>query len=134
MTRAAYRPAEHYIHGGNVIVPERVAAWLLRYTNLDRARTTMRGADPEVDAVLMALRYGGIHWRDSVTGSVKAPEPEVAAPCQWMSTTQAADLLQITSRAVRLAITGQRLKADQIDGRWRIAREDVEHYRAARAA
>jgi excisionase family DNA binding protein len=51
-----------------------------------------------------------------------------------MSTTQAAHLLGITDRGVRSAIAAERLAAQRVDGRWQVAREDVEHYRAARAA
>lgn len=131
-----YRGPEQYVHGGGavVVVPARVASWLLRHAQLDRVRAEVRGADPEVDAVLVALTVSGLHWRTAATGSDVAPEPEVGAPSQWMSTTQASDSLGITDRAVRLAIRDQRLPAEQVGGRWRISREDVEHYRAARAA
>ncbi|MGY1845525.1 helix-turn-helix domain-containing protein [Modestobacter sp. SYSU DS0875] len=51
-----------------------------------------------------------------------------------MNTNQAADRLGMTPRGVRLAIAEARLQAEQIDGRWRLRREDVEHYRASRAS
>lgn len=136
VSAAGYRPPEAFVHGGGevVVVPARVASWLLRHAALDRIRAEVRGADPEVDAVLVALRVAGLYWRASATGSVVAPEPEAGALSQWLSTTQAADRLGITDRAVRLAISERRLPAEQVAGRWRITREDVEHYRAARAA
>ncbi|MDP9442939.1 MAG: helix-turn-helix domain-containing protein [Actinomycetota bacterium] len=131
-----WRPAEHYVHGHGevVVVPARVAAWLTRYAGLERLRAEVRGADAEVDSVLVALALAAFAWRSSATGSGLASAPEVAAPCAWMSTTQAARLLGITDRGVRLAIAAERLPAQWVDGRWRVAREDVEHYRAARAA
>jgi excisionase family DNA binding protein len=133
---ARWRPPEHYVHAGGevVVVPARVAAWLGRHAQLDRLRTQIRGADAEVDSVLVALAVAGAYWRTSATGSACAPEAEVGALSPWVSTTQAADLLGIGSRAVRLAIAETRLPAERVDGRWRIAREDIEHYRAARAA
>jgi excisionase family DNA binding protein len=134
---ARWRPPEHYVHGLDgpvVVVPARVAAWLCQRAQLDRIRADIRGLDPEVDSVLVALTVAAMQWRTSATGSTQAPEPEAAAQSPWVSSTQAADLLGITARAVRLAIGEQRLPAEQVDGRWRIAREDVEHYRASRSA
>lgn len=132
------KPPGAYRHGEAasciVIVPARVAAWLATRTDLKSVRISARGADPEVYAVLHDLHRAALEWRASVTGSAAAPEPEVGAPSKWVSTTKAADLLGITDRAVRLAISERRLPAQQVDGRWRIDREDVEHYRAARAA
>ncbi len=46
----------------------------------------------------------------------------------------AADILYITDRAVRLAIAEKRLPATQVNGRYRIAREDIQHFAAAKAA
>jgi excisionase family DNA binding protein len=131
-----WRPPEHYVHGHGevVVVPARVAAWLMKYAHLDRLRAQVRGADPEVDSVLVALTVAGMHWRTSATGSTRAPEAEVVAPSPWMGTTQVADSLGITARAVRLAISEERLPAESVDGRWLIRREDVEHYRASRRA
>jgi len=51
-----------------------------------------------------------------------------------MSTSQAADLLGITPQAVRQAVHEGRLTAERVGSRWLLNREDVEHYRARRAA
>ena len=117
-----------------VIVPARVAAWLARHTDLSTVRVSARGTDPEVYGVLHDLHAAALTWRSSATGSEQAPEPEATTRSSWLSTTQAAGQLGITDRAVRLAIRQGRLPAEQVDGRWRISKEDVEHYRAARAA
>lgn len=131
------RPPESYVHGVDgpaVIVPGRVAALLERFADLTRVRVAVRGQDPELDAVLVAMRLVAAKWRATATGSPHPPAPEVAARSQWLSTTQAADILGVTDRAVRLAITEHRLNAQQVDRRWRISREDLEHFRAARRA
>ncbi|MFJ1510909.1 helix-turn-helix domain-containing protein [Cellulosimicrobium funkei] len=132
------RTASSYVIGVDgpaVVVPARVAAWLEARAGLSGLRVKARGIDPEVDAVLVAIRVVGLAWRDSATGSHVEPEPEVPrGSSQWLSTGQAADLLGITDRAVRLAISENRLPAQQVAGRYRITRADVEHYRAARAA
>ena len=120
--------------GPAVVVPGRVAAWLESRLDLRRVRTDARGADPEVDAVLSDMHRLALVWRASATGSATTPPPEATPLLGWMSTTQAASLLKITDRAVRLAIQEHRLPAQQLAGRWRITREDVEHYRAARKA
>jgi excisionase family DNA binding protein len=132
------RPPEAYIHGVAapiVILPARVAAWLERHAGLNDLRVRARGADPEVDSVLQALHRASLHWRTTVTGSNQAPAPEAPTELnQWLSTTQAADRLGITDRAVRLAIAEHRLPATSLNGRWRITREDIAHFKAAKAA
>lgn len=137
MTTPQRQPAA-YVHGVGspvVVLPGRVCAWLERYAKLNEVRIQNRGVDAEVDAVLVAVRVAALAWRDAATGSPVAAKPEVAADLnQWLSTTQAADILYITDRAVRLAISEKRLPATQVNGRWRITREDVQHFAAAKAA
>jgi len=129
-------PPEAFVHGveGAVaVVPARVAAWLDARLNLSQVRQAVRGNDPEVDNVLLALRLVAMTWPASAHGSEARKSPEIAPPCAWVGTRHAADRLGITERAVRQAIETQRLPAEQVDGRWRITRDDIEHYRAARA-
>lgn len=135
------RPAGAYLHGLDgpvVIVTGRVAAWLLTNTSLPQLRAQVRGADPEIDAGLIALTNAGLHWRTSAatsdSGSALVDEAEVAPALDSMSTGQAAEALGIGDRAVRLAIAKGRLKAQQIGGRWLVDREDIEQYRAGRTA
>lgn len=131
------RPPEAYIHGVTapiVIIPARVATWLERHAGLNDLRIRSRGNDPEVDSVLQALHRAALHWRTTVTGSNHAPEPEEAPQSKWMGTTEAADKLGITDRAVRLAIAQHRLHATSLNGRWRITQEDIAQFKAAKAA
>lgn len=132
------RPPEAYVHGVAapiVILPARVAAWLERHAGLNDLRVRARGNDPEVDSVLQAMHRASLHWRTAATGSNRAPEPEAPTELnQWFSTTQAADRLGITDRAVRLAIAEHRLPATNLNGRWRITPEDIAHFKAAKAA
>ncbi|MGF6834000.1 hypothetical protein QF015_002175 [Paenarthrobacter sp. TE4293] len=132
------RQASAYVHGVGspvVVLPGRVCAWLERYAKLNEVRIQNRGADAEVDAVLVAVRLAALAWRDAATGSSVAAKPEAATDLKrWFTTTQAGDKIGITDRAVRLAIKEHRLKASNIDGRWRIALEDIEHFKAAKAA
>lgn len=132
------RPPTAYVHGVDapvVVVPARVCAWLERYASLNEVRIQERGADPEVDAVLVAVRLAALTWRTTATGTAVAAKPEAPTDLnQWMSTGQAAERLGITDRAVRLAIKENRLKATNLDGRWRITAEDLQHFTAAKAA
>jgi excisionase family DNA binding protein len=47
---------------------------------------------------------------------------------------RAADLVGVSTRAIRKAITAGRLVGTRVGSQYRISREDLEHYRAARVA
>ncbi len=121
------------VHGldGNpvVILSARMCALLARHAGLDEFRISHRGVDQEMDATLQAMRAAATAWRSSTTGTPDAVKPEPPRS-SWMTTTQAAAQLQITARGIRKAIDEGRLTATNADGRWRITREDLEHYRA----
>jgi excisionase family DNA binding protein len=121
-----------YLHGDVVIVPVRIAHMLANRGNLEDLRIFARGVDPELYNVLAALHRGALQWRTSATGSDDAVKPEVDRDLKWLSTTEAAELLNMTDRGIRDAITKGRLKATTVAGRHRISRTDFEHYRAAR--
>jgi excisionase family DNA binding protein len=120
--------------GPGVVLSARTCAWLERYAGLSSLRVRVRGTDPEVSAHLEQIRYAALSWRGSATGTEVATKPEPATDSQWLSTHQAADLLNVTPRAVVKAIARGALPAKQVGGRHRISREDLEHFRAARAA
>ena len=131
-----FRPPSHFVHGPNaevVILPQRIAAWLERHARLNELRVEVRGADAEVDAVLAAIRLAALAYRTAVCGTDQGKQAEGEQP-SVMSTQQVADQLHLHPRTIRLAIAEKRLRAEQVDGRWRVTREDFEHYRAARAA
>jgi excisionase family DNA binding protein len=133
--KPAYRPPTAYLHGGPVpvvIMPARVAAWLEVRAGLNDLRVDHRGRDAEVDSVLVALRTSALAWRTSVTGSIQAAEPEKLPAL--LSTQQVADHLDLTDRAVRHAIKEGRLKAHRDGTRWKVTREDLAHYEAAKKA
>lgn len=131
------RPPESYLHGlagPVVVVPARVATWLLRRAGLADYHREHRGVDPEVDAVLVALRVADQAWRASV-GTDPGTDTDGAGlgPAGWLSTAQAGRRLGITDRAVRKAIASGRLPAQWIGGVHALDPEDLEHYRARRA-
>ena len=130
------RDPKHYVHGldgaGVVIIPARVAAWLHQQLPLDQLRAGVRGTDPEVDFVLIGLSVAALNWRASAYGTAPRNVPEPASKSQWLTTTEVADLLNLTDRRVRQACTSGQLPAERDNGRWRISRENFEHYRAAR--
>lgn len=141
MTGREFRPPAAYVHGLDgpaVVVPARVAAWLERYARLRQIRVEHRGADPEVDSVLVALAVAAAAWRQqtgvsSDQGTDQRKQPELG-PCSDMSTTEAADRLNMTDRGVRAAIAAGRLHAHRDGDRWRVDPEALEHYRSGRAA
>src|SRR5665647_1460514 len=118
--------------GPAVILNARTAAWLERYANLTALRVRIRGTDPQISRQLEELRVAAMSWRGSATGTTDAPQAEPAASSEWLSTGQAADLADVTPRAIRKAVTQGRLPATDVNGQHRINREDLEHYRASR--
>ena len=63
------------------------------------------------ESVLEELHVAAPAWRDSACGTDAAVEAEFPARSQWLSTSQAADLLGVTSRTVRKSIALDRLHA-----------------------
>ena len=121
--------------GPAVVLDARTCAWLERYAGLSSLRVKVRGTDPHISAQLEAVRFAAMSWRGSATGTRDDTEPEPPTQSeQWLSTGQAADLAGVTSRAIRKAISDARLPANDVGGRYRISREDLEHWKSARAA
>lgn len=137
------RPPGGYLHGFDgpvVVVPARVAALLMRRCGLEDYHREHRGEDAELDTVLVDLKTAGMAWRvahqvatDSGSVLAEVAQQRSGSPRQ-LSTAQAARSLGITDRAVRLAIAAGRLPAEWVGGRYVLAPEDVEHFRARRAA
>ena len=117
-----------------VLISARTAAWLERYGGMTSLRVRVRGIDPAISAELEQLREAAMSWRGSSTGTEEATKQEPATSSKWLSSTQAADLLGVTPRAVVKAIDRGLLLAIRLGNRWRISREDLEHYREARTA
>ncbi len=131
------RDPKHYVHGIDgavVIVPGRVAAWLTQQLGLDRLRSEVRGMDAQVDHVLIGLAVAASAWRASAYGTTPRNTPEPEPKSSWLTTTEVADLLNLTDRAIRSACRSGRLHAERVGDRWQISREHFEHYRAARKA
>lgn len=103
---------------GSVIVPPRVASWLKTQlgTTLDR-RINMRGTDPEGYAVLTALHLSALGYRSgaftSSPGGTKAAcqQQDHAESQEWLTTTEAAELVGVTARCVRKWIENKQLPA-----------------------
>ena len=115
-----------------VLVPGRIAALIDR--EIYALRVRKRGTDPEASKVLEELRVAALAWRGSATGTEDDNSAEPVSSSRWLTTKAAAELLGITPRAVRKAIALGRLPAEREGRSYRIRREDLEHYRAARAA
>lgn len=130
-----WRPPEAYVHGVDgpvVTVPARIAAWLDHRLQMARLRAEIRGRDSELDSVLVAMAVAAAAWRTSATGSADTPGPPIGSHSGWLTTSEAAQRLGVTDRAIRIAIATERLPAEKVGDRWQIAAEDVEHYMAAR--
>jgi excisionase family DNA binding protein len=124
----------HLVPQQSVLVTPRIAALLEKRADLPALRVLVRGRDPEASAVLEAIGVAASTWRRSSTGTDEAVKPELAPRSEWLSTSQAGSLLGISVRAVVKAIHDERLPGHRVGDRWRISREDMEQFKAARAA
>ncbi|MDT0201348.1 helix-turn-helix domain-containing protein [Nocardioides sp. AE5] len=123
------------VNGPGVVLDARTCAWLEGHAGLTSLRVRVRGTDPEISRQLVEIRAAAMAWRGSATGTEDDTKPEpVTDSGQWLSTGQAAQLAGVTGRAIRKAINEQRLPATEAGGRYRISREDIEHFKAARTA
>lgn len=130
------RPAEHLVHTGpSVTLDGLLCAKLNKLLGLDKIRAQLRGKDRHLDEGLLAIRLTAAAYESSSAGTYSAPQPvPVSRSTQQLndtvSTSTAADILGLTDRAIRKAITENRLKATQLDKRWRIHRDDLAQYQA----
>lgn len=124
---------------GCIPVTPRAAHFLLAQFDDHSARMRAQARDPEIYAVLVALRDGALEWSGSAVAELQVPTrdstPEPAAESgmttDMVSTTQAADLLGLTDRAIRKAIQEGRLATEgKQNGRHQISRTEIAHYRA----
>ena len=130
------RPAEAFVHGDIALVRGAMAHKLLERGDFKTWTANHYGDDPEFDTMLRALRMAAARRTSDATsalGSESAAQPEVTPQlASVINAMQAAALLGVTDRAVRLAIAGGKLPAQQVGRRWQIDRNDVERYRASR--
>jgi len=131
---AQWRPAEHYVHTGTVvIVPARIAALFTERLGLGaKLRASVRGQDPELDSILVALGVASAAWRSTAIGTATTAPPEEDPQLdQWCGTAEAAEQLGKSERGIRKMILEKRLPAERIGRAYRIRRTDIEHARAA---
>lgn len=119
-----------------VVVPARVCSLLERLPEMSALRVRVRGVDREAAAVLVAIREAAMLWRSGfASATTDAPKPQPAALSgEWIGTTLAAEFAQVSPTAIRKAIDRGELPGVRVGDRRRVRREDLEHYRAARAA
>jgi excisionase family DNA binding protein len=137
-----FRTAEAFIHGvdGPVVVLDgMVCAGLDSMLRLDKVGRQVRKQSEQLFQVILAIRLAGIKYAESSSsGTVSAPQPEPVSQLKnqpnsdTVSSTTAATILGITSRAVTKAITENRLPARKSDGRYRITRQALTAYKANR--
>jgi excisionase family DNA binding protein len=132
------RAAEHFVHGldGPVVVVDGAVCVLLdRLLRLGQLRSQVRGQNAALDQALLAIHTAALATQScgSATNFVQEPQPATQLEHDTLSTGAAAEVIGVTSAAVRKAIAEKRLPATQVDGRWRITRDDLAAYMAARA-
>lgn len=124
------------VDGAHALLSARVCSQLEQFLGRELAalRTRLRGVDQEAAFGLMALREAALRWVPPEEQQAANSEERTSQLREWLSTTEAADHLRVSRRAVGQAITRQRLPAVKVGREWRVRRADVEEYGAARAA
>ena len=124
------RTIDAYIQRGlSVAVPARIASLILRRLGIEEMRR-IGIQDPELERVLYALEQAAREWRNTTTGTARAPALEPETQSTPTGTAGAAIQLGLGRRAIQKAIDEKRLPAVMVDNHWSIAREDIAHYRA----
>lgn len=99
--------------------------------HLDGVRIRSRGRDPEVTYVLEALREAGLSavpLEEPALRNSEGPIPD------WMSTTDAAQWLEVSTRWIRKLCESGELPATRIGRSWRVSRDSLEAYKGRRPA
>jgi len=134
----------HGLDGPVVVVPARVAALLCRDGGLDRWKGQVRGADAELDAVLVALTAASAAWRSRAASAVAtecgillddagtAGPPSEHVETRW-SSRDAAAVVGVSERAIRSAAAGGRLRGERVGAAWTFDRDEVMHFKERRA-
>lgn len=131
-------PSPYAIDGPGVFVPARIAAGLERALNLDAYRIKVRGADGELDEVLLAWHVSAARWVDEQRGQVRFlpggssfDDRRKLTEVLW-GTGEVAARSGCTTRAVRAAAGSEQLAGSKPDGEWRFTPEDVAQWQATR--
>lgn len=120
-----------------VILDGEMCAELNKLLQLDKLRAQVRGRNAQFDQTLVAIHVAALATGSCASATNFAPEPQPAAQSEHehddtLSTRAAAEILKISGTAVRKACKQGRLPAAQVDGRWRIARDDLAEFLTAR--
>jgi excisionase family DNA binding protein len=125
-----------YLRGDSVLVPARVADWLVRKVGLAQVRRDIRGIDPELDAVLCAMEIGARDWwlgRNSGSDHGTEQRKRRSEPEELpLTTADAATFLAMSERGVRKAIQDGRLPAQRHGDVWLINHPDAQAFRVKR--
>lgn len=124
---------------GTVLVPARVAERMLRVLVLglsdDRRRNAGGRLDPEFVKVLHALQAAASREDSRLSSDVGTMDGEsVSVALGRCTASQAAALLECTTRWVTKACVEGRLPGQKVGSIWLIEREAVEAYRHRRSA
>ena len=125
------RPRVVMFGGPVVVISGSFASWLERSAKLRKLAHEVRGLNDEITEGLQEIHFAAVAFDKhvaSATGSKQDSGAEVASQSTYVSTTTAADLLDCTDRAVRLACSQGRLSARCVDGRWQVDRQDIERF------
>lgn len=123
----AQRIGRHILQDGSVAVPPRIAAWLEKRAGVTRERRiAIRDTDPAAYEVLAALHLAALQYSSGCGTKIAGRQHLMQRLEEWISTSTAAALLDVTDRAIRKRIATGRLPATRHGGRWLIHREHLK--------
>lgn len=126
--------------GPAVVISAETAAYLERFCKVAALRQRLRdGLHQQVSQELLDLRRVAMAFdpaRLPQRAAVGSDSAEVAPGLRRseFSAAEAADLLNIGERAVRLACEQDRLDGRKVGGRWRITAEAIKHFKTTKTA
>jgi excisionase family DNA binding protein len=130
----------HIATDGSVTIPPRIAAWLESKAGMaPERRLALRGTDAEAYEILTALHLSALGYRSgsfgsSPTGTEDAwAQQDSTESTEWLTTTEAAEIVGVTGRCVRKWIAKQRLPAKWLGDRYMIRRHDLHTVQALAA-
>ncbi|PQM52036.1 helix-turn-helix domain-containing protein [Mycolicibacter virginiensis] len=123
------RIAQRITADGSAIISPRMARWLDRKSGMtEDRRINLRTTDPDAYVALTALHISACYSGNGTEPT--AAQPNTAQSEMLMTTTAAAQALNVTDRCIRKWCAAGKLHARRVGGRWLIDSNSITALKA----